>query len=214
LNQQGEDLMGKDFLDNLVMETTDPVEGAIRGCTSFGNQYMDMRMEVDAITESLDHGHYSRHKLKARGCVQEFYKCTHRRETEIIEELSLKAEKQPKHFWKGEDNLTVRNIIQKFLPHPLAPLLTAPGMTGRTESACLAGKHQQALFPIVGAPDAGKSAHRIAAVEIFLNDILNHRTEIPVLLLEGIAQNNEKTPDKKQCVPDDVGDRSLPWQGG
>ena len=42
------------------MEAGDMVEGAIRGCASFGNQDMDMRMEVDAISESLDHRHHSR----------------------------------------------------------------------------------------------------------------------------------------------------------
>ncbi len=34
-NQQGEDLMGEKFLDNLVMEAGDMVESAIRGCASF-----------------------------------------------------------------------------------------------------------------------------------------------------------------------------------
>ena len=34
--------MGEDFLDNLVMETTDTVDSAIRGCAPFGNQYMDI----------------------------------------------------------------------------------------------------------------------------------------------------------------------------
>ena len=62
--QQGEDLMGKDFLDNLVMETTDTVEGTIRGCAPFGNQYMDMGMEIDAITEGLDHNHHSWHEIR------------------------------------------------------------------------------------------------------------------------------------------------------
>ena len=35
-----------------------------------------------------------------------------------------------------------------------------------------------------GTLDAGKSTHRIAAVEILLDNILDHRTKIPVLLLE------------------------------
>jgi hypothetical protein len=59
-------------------------------------------------------------------------------------------------------------------------------MTRRAEPACLAGKHQQALFPAVGTPDAGKPAHRIAAVEILLYHLLDYRTEVPVLLLETI----------------------------
>jgi hypothetical protein len=59
-------------------------------------------------------------------------------------------------------------------------------MAGRTKSACLAGEHKEALFPTVRATDTGKPAHRIATVEIFLNDILDHRTEEPVLLFKTI----------------------------
>jgi len=63
----------------------------------------------------------------------------------------------------------------------LAPLLTSFCMTGGTESARLAGKHQEPLFPTVRAPDAGKPAHRIAAVEILLNNILDDGPEISVI---------------------------------
>jgi len=73
--KQGEDLMGKDFLDSLVMEMADTMDkSTIRGCAPFGNQDMDMRMEVDATTEGLDHGHDSRHDFNAGGYVQKFYK--------------------------------------------------------------------------------------------------------------------------------------------
>jgi len=54
------------------METTDSVKSTIRGCASFGNQDMDMRMEVDPITEGLNHSHYSRYNLKVCGGVEEF----------------------------------------------------------------------------------------------------------------------------------------------
>jgi len=64
--------------------------------------------------------------------------------------------------------------------------LPAFGMTRWTESACLAGKHQQPLFPTVRTPDAGKATHRIAAVQILLDHILDYRAEVPVLLLETI----------------------------
>lgn len=58
--KQGEDLVGEDFLDNLVMETTDSVKSTIRGSASFGNQYMDVRTEIDAVSEGLDHSHHPR----------------------------------------------------------------------------------------------------------------------------------------------------------
>ena len=110
----------------------------------------------------------------------------HRRETERIEELSLEAEEKTQHLRNSKDNLTVGDIEQKLLPHPLAPFLTAFRMTRRTKSAGFAGKHEEALRSTVGTPDAGKPAHRIATVEILLNDILDDGTEIAVLLLETI----------------------------
>jgi hypothetical protein len=57
--------MGEDFLDSLVMEAGDMVKSAVRGCASSGHQDMDVGMEIDAISESLDYRHYSRHKIKA-----------------------------------------------------------------------------------------------------------------------------------------------------
>jgi len=78
------------------------------------------------------------------------------------------------------------DIQQELLPHPLSPFLPALGMARWTESACLAGKHQKPLFPTVGTPDAGKPAHRITAVKILLDNILDHRPKIPVLLLKTI----------------------------
>ena len=70
--KHGEDLVGEDFLDNLVMEARDMVKSTIRGCASFGYQTVNVGMEVDAVTESLDYGHNTRHNLKACRCVQEF----------------------------------------------------------------------------------------------------------------------------------------------
>ena len=51
-------------------------------------------------------------------------------------------------------------------------------MARRAETTSLTGKHQQTLFPTVRAPDAGKPAHRIAAVEILLDNILDDGPEI------------------------------------
>ncbi len=47
--QQGEDLMGEDLADCLIMEAGDMVEGAIWSCASLGCQDMDVGMEIDAL---------------------------------------------------------------------------------------------------------------------------------------------------------------------
>lgn len=91
-------------------------------------------MEVDAVTESPDHGHHSRHKVKACGCVTKLLERLHRRETERIEELSLEAQEQPQHLGDGEDHLAVRDIQHNLLP--------ALGMTRWTKAVCLAGEKE------------------------------------------------------------------------
>ena len=154
------------------METTDTVESTIRRRTSLGHQTVNVGMEIYALSEGLDHGRHSRHELQDCGCVEKSQKCAHCAETERIEEFSVVTEEKTKHFGNGKDELTARDIEKKFLPHPLAPFLSSRGMTRRTEPARLAGKHQQVLLPTVRAPDAGKPAHRIAAVEILLDNIL------------------------------------------
>ncbi|OGD11976.1 MAG: hypothetical protein A2Y86_01715 [Candidatus Aminicenantes bacterium RBG_13_62_12] len=90
------------------------MEGARPVHSALGYKEMQVGVKVDATTESLDRGHCSRHKLKAYGCVQEFHKCTHRRETEIIEEFSPEAEEKTRHLGNGEDNLTARDIQDVF----------------------------------------------------------------------------------------------------
>jgi hypothetical protein len=81
---------------------------------------------------------------------------------------------------------TLLGCHQEILPHPLPLFLPALGMAGGTEPACLAGKHKQALFPAVGTPDAGKATHRIAAVKILLDNILDDWPKEAVPLIETI----------------------------
>ena len=71
-------------------------------------------MKIDAITESLDNGHYSRHELKACGCVEEFLESTYCTETERIEKLSLEAKKEPQHLRDCENDLTVESCLKFF----------------------------------------------------------------------------------------------------
>jgi hypothetical protein len=178
--------------DEAIMEAGDMVEGAIRGCASFGHQHMDVGMKIDALSESLDHGHHSWHEHLAGGCMQKLHKCAYRTKTEIIEELSLEAKEQPKHLGNGKDNLAVGDIKEKLCPYPLAPLLAPLGMTRRTETSGLAREAQEAFLSTIWTADAGKPAHRIATVEILLNNILDYGTEIAILSLKPALVLSEK----------------------
>lgn len=126
--------MGEDFLECLVMETADRVKSAILGCASFGHQDMDMGVEVDAVAESLDNSHNTRHKLKTCGCVEKLHKCASRIETERIEEFAFEAEKKTQHLGHGEDDLAGGHPAEA----PLASTLLIPpdAWHGRTRGSC------------------------------------------------------------------------------
>ena len=57
-------------------------------------------------------------------------------------------------------------------------------MTRWTETSALEAEVQEPLFPTIRTPDAGKSAHRLTAVQMLFYHLLDHRTEIAVLLLK------------------------------
>jgi hypothetical protein len=78
-----------------------------------------------------------------------------------------------------------RCLLEK-KPLQLSSFLPAFGMTRWTESAGLAGKHKQALFPTVRTSDAGKAAHRIAAVKLLLDNLLDDWPKEAILPLETI----------------------------
>jgi hypothetical protein len=78
----------------------------------------------------------------------------------------------------------MRDVQKQGLPHPFAPCFYPLGMARGTETSGAAGKHQQPFLSAVRAPDTGKSAPGIAAVQIALNDFLDDGAEKAVLLLE------------------------------
>ena len=78
----------------------------------------------------------------------------------------------------------MRDIQEQRLPRPLAPRLEPLGVTRRAEAAGLARKCQQVFRMAVRAADPGEARARVAAVEVALDDLLDDRPEIPVLLLE------------------------------
>jgi hypothetical protein len=72
----------------------------------------------------------------------------------------------------------------KLFPHPLAPHLKPLRMTRWAESACLAGKHEEAFLPTVWAPDAGKPTLRVTTVEILVHNLLDNGSKVAILSLK------------------------------
>jgi hypothetical protein len=104
--------------------------------------------------------------------------------TKFPQKPAVVPKEDPQHPGDREDNLTVRNIQQEFLAHPLAPFFNSLGMTGGTETAGPAGEHQESFLSTIGTADAGEPAARVTAIEVALDDILDDGPEEAVLLLE------------------------------
>jgi len=83
--------------------------------------------------------------------------------------MQVGVEEDPQHLGDGEDDLAMRNIQEKRLPHPLAPCLNALSVAGGAEPPGAAGKHNEPFLPAVGTPDPDEPAFRIAAVKITLD---------------------------------------------
>ena len=81
---------------------------------------------------------------------------------ELPQQPAVVLEEYPQHPGDGEDDLAVRDIEEKFLSHPLAPLLKPLRMARRTEATGAAGEHQEVFRLAVRTADAGKPAAGIA----------------------------------------------------
>ena len=142
------------------------------------------RVEINAVPEGLDDGDNAGLERRPGRNLQIEEKRPLGTAAKIPQELPLELEEHPEHLGNRKDHLTMRNIQEERLPHPLAPLLKTLGMAGRAKPSGFAGKHQKMFCPAARAPDPSKSAAGIAAVEIALDDILDDRPEEAVFPLK------------------------------
>jgi hypothetical protein len=145
---------------------------------------MEMGVEIDPFPEGLDDGDNAGLEGRPGHGLKIKKNRSDSAAAKISQELPLELEEHPEHLRDDEDHLTMRDVEEERLPHPLAPLLQALGMTGGTKSSGLAGKHQQMFRPAAWAADPGEAAAGVAAVQIVLNHLLDDRSEEAVLLLE------------------------------
>jgi hypothetical protein len=145
-----------------------------------------MGMEIDPIAKGLDDGHHAGDKLFARESVEVMEEGLDGRLAEFTKELAPEPEEDAEHFGNDEDDLAMRDVQNKLLPHPLAPLLKPFGMAGGAESSGSTGEGQKEISATARTADACEPTARVAAVEIFFYNLVDDRPEEPVLLLEPI----------------------------
>jgi hypothetical protein len=145
-----------------------------------------MGMEIDPLPEGLDDAHNTGDELCAGCCLEVMEEGLDGRMAELTKKLPPELEEDAEHFGNDKDDLAMRDVQNKLLPHPFAPLLKPFGMAGGTESSRSTGEGQKEISATARTADAGEPTARVAAVEMFFYNLTDDLPEIPVLLLEPI----------------------------
>lgn len=169
------DLAGEKLRQPRIIDAGDLMEEAVCAHPALGHEEMEVGVEVDPVAKCLDGRDDSGHKFTPGDSFEITGQGAKGQAAEFTQELAVILEENPEHLRDGEDDLTVGDIEEKLLPHPLAPLLKALGMAGGTKSPGAAGEHKQPFFPAVRTADASKPATWVAAIEVALYDFLDDR---------------------------------------
>jgi len=158
---------------------------------------MEVDVKIDPVSEGLENGDDPRPKRSPGHNLEVTAQGPEGRAAEIAQEAAIELEEDPQPLGDGEDDLAMRDIQEKRIPHPLRPFLDALGMAGRAESPGPAGEHDQPLFGAVRAPYAGDASSvlhepcesgRIRISCFHSQDTLDHllddQPKIPILPLE------------------------------
>jgi hypothetical protein len=200
-DKQPEHLMGEDLGQPRVVQIRQPTEGPRPAHSPLGHQQMQVRVEVDPVAEGLDGDDDAGDERLARQRLKIDREGLDRRPAELPQEPAPVLEEDPQRLGDRQHHLAVRHVEKQGLPHPCAPLLPALGVAGGAESAGLAGERQQLFTVAVRTADPGEAGARIAAVEIALDDILDDRPEMAVLLLEAAFVDSQEPVEMMKQHP-------------
>jgi len=184
VDQKPKNLPSEELSQPRVVDPGELMEEAGLVHSALGHQEMEVGVKIHPVPKCLNGRNDSGHQLAAGQGREIPGQAPEVRAAKITQEAPLVLEEGPEHPGDGEDDLAVRDIEEKLLSHPLAPLLQAFGMAGGTETAGAAGKHQEPLLATVRTTDAGEPTAGIATVQITLDDFFDDRPEVAVLLLK------------------------------
>jgi hypothetical protein len=160
------------------------------------------------VSKRMDYHHEAWNTIsKTQLCLENFLKSLLCAVAEVGQHVCVVPEKNPEQGRDAEDVLPMGNWIQNVAAEVLSELDNPLCMTARTEPPTLAREGQQILVTTVRirTPDAGKTHAEIAALKVFLNDLLNHTPEEPesllklrrVILLEAFMVLRQKLPKRR-----------------
>jgi len=127
---------------------------------------------------------------------------------EGMEEVSAFAEDAAQHFWEGEDELAVRDLVAEVRGDPSAGLASSALMAGVAEVAGLAGECEEFLVAAIWAQEAGETCGEVATPEKGADGVDGILAERPHGgAVVDFVGGDEGVP----CVVDDLPERGCAW---
>jgi len=169
---------------SIFVRARDPVEDPRPVHAALRHQEMEVRVEVEPVSEGLDRGNHTGDEFFACQGLKVDREGPGSGAAELPQEPTLELKEDPQYLGDRQHHLAMRHVQKKRFPHPRSPLFQTLGMARPAEAPCFAGERQQLFRMAVRAPDPGKARAGVAAVEITLDHLFDDRPEKTVHLLE------------------------------
>ena len=127
-------LTGKDLGQPRVVDPRDLMEDDRLVGPALGHQKTEVHVEIVPVPKGPEDGDDPGRKRAPGHNLELTAQGPEGRAAEIAEETAIELEEDPQPLGDGEDDLAMRHVQEKHLPHPLPPLLDALGMTRGAET--------------------------------------------------------------------------------
>ena len=141
-------------------------------------------MEPGVIPEIVDHhDHPQDTVIETQHGSKEHLQALLGAVAQLRQELSVVFEIDARQNRDAEDELSVRDGIEDVVGDVFPELNRFLGMTARAKPASFTRECQKVLMPAlrIGAAHPGKPLVQVSASQVFLNHIIHHRPEEPVM---------------------------------
>ncbi|MCX6563162.1 MAG: hypothetical protein NTU60_06105 [Candidatus Aminicenantes bacterium] len=134
VDERGQHLTGEDLGEPRVVDPRDLMEGTPLVHAALGHQVMERGVEINPVPKGLDGGDDPGRKRVPGHNLEVTAQGPEDSAAKIAEETAIELKEDPQPLGDGEDDLAMRHIQEKLLPHPFPPFLDPLGMTRWAES--------------------------------------------------------------------------------
>ena len=174
-------MSAKDFFERSDGELRKGMKHAVTGEKAIGNEGMDVRVKIEVFAKSVE----GQDDCGMRLFIPEGRSESDRQTllsggAEVFEKDPVPQEIGTEHFWQCQDVMPVRDRSEDALYDKSGGSLDVFLMAGRAEPAAFTGKSQESIEAAGVAMNSSEAAFEIPAIEEFVNNGVDNRSERPL----------------------------------